>query len=83
MDDKADPSTGWPIWEVRMTPSVASRDVYGKLFEYLHGVMLKFLERLNTGKVSFELYVLDVRELPQQLAANMFDRIEVSISHFL
>jgi hypothetical protein len=77
MDDKADPLTGWPLWEVSRTPSIASNDAYGKLFIYLREVMQRFLRRLAAGNIKFELYNVDVRELPQQLCSGTYDRIEV------
>lgn len=77
MDDKADPLAGWALWEVSRTPSNASNDAYGKLFVYLREVMQKFLRRLATGSATFELYNIDVRELPEHLASEIYDRIEV------
>jgi hypothetical protein len=77
MDDKADPLTGWPIWEVSRTPFIASSDAYGKLFIYLKEAMQKFLRQLATGNANFELYNVDARELPQHLSSGTYDRIEV------
>jgi hypothetical protein len=79
MDDKADPLAGWPIWEVRRTPSMASQDAYGKLFVYLREMMRKFLRSLDAGKSDFELYNIDAKELPQHLNKSWYDRIEVGI----
>jgi hypothetical protein len=79
MDDKADPSSGWPIVEVQQTPSPAQRDWYGKLYVYLYNLLNKFRDRLKEAKISFELYNLDVRELPQHLESNKYSRIEVCI----
>jgi hypothetical protein len=81
IDDKADPLTGWPIWAVHNTPAIASQDAYGKLFIYLSRVMLEFLKRVNTGRVDFEIYRLDVKKLPRHLATNTYNRIEVSMTH--
>ena len=82
MDDQADPLTGWPIWEVRKRPCIASQDIYGKLFEYLKDVMSNFLERLSIGNVDFELYRMDAEELSHHLTANSYDRIEVSMNFY-
>ena len=78
MNDQADPLAGWSYWEVHHTPSTASHDAYGKLFVYLREIMQKFLRWLATGKTNFELYNVDVRELPQYLTRDVYDRIEVS-----
>ena len=80
--DQADPLTGWPIWAVRKMPSIASPDIYGKLFECLKDVMSSFLERVNSGNVDFELYRMDAEDLSHHLTANSYDRIEVSIIRY-
>lgn len=80
MDDKADPLAGWSPLEVHHTVPTASHDAYGKLFIYLREVMRKFLRRLATGKSNFELYNVDVRELPQHLIKERYDKIEVCTS---
>jgi hypothetical protein len=64
MDDKADPSDGWPILDVQQTSLPALRDWYSKLFIYIYSVLERFLERLKKCQISFDLYTLDVRELP-------------------
>ncbi|KAN0076101.1 protein of unknown function (DUF4470) domain containing protein [Elaphomyces granulatus] len=78
MDDKADPSNGWPTLEVERTSSPAPRDWYGKLFIYLHNMMKRFLDRLGKVRISFDLYNADVKELPQFLKHNKYSRIEVA-----
>ena len=77
LDDKADPLTGWPIWEVRDEKSHIASDIYGKLFVYLQKVIRRFLERLPTLTIHFELCSIDVRELVLQLPKDHFARIEV------
>lgn len=79
LDDKADPLTGWPIWEVRNEKSFADSDMYGKLFLYLHKVIGAFVERLATLQVNFELFSMDVKALALQLPKDHFARIEVII----
>ncbi|KAH8593889.1 hypothetical protein B0O99DRAFT_546517 [Bisporella sp. PMI_857] len=78
MDDKADPSDGWPILDVQQTPSLAQRDWYGKLFIYLHSVVESFLDRLENVQISFDLYNVDVKELPRYLEGNKYTRLEVA-----
>jgi hypothetical protein len=77
--DKADPSDGWPIMEVQQTPYPATRDWYGKLFFYIHNELSKFLERLGKLQVSFNLYNVDVKELPLHLEPATYARIEVCL----
>jgi hypothetical protein len=79
MDDKADPSNGWPIAEVQQTQSPAQQDWYGKLFIYLYNMFNKFRDRLMETKIGFELYNVDVEELPQHLEPAKYSRIEVCI----
>ena len=80
MDDKADPSGGWPILDVQQTSSPAPRDWYGKLFIYLHDVLKRFLDRLEKIRISFDLYNVDVKELPQHLEPNKYSKLEVCFS---
>lgn len=77
MDDKADPLTGWSVWDVHRVSSVASQDAYGKLFKHLWGVMLSFLKHINIGKADFEMYCLDIKGLSAHLPSNAYNRIEV------
>ena len=79
MNDQADPLDGWPLLKVHHTISTASQDTYGKLFVYLREVMRKFLRRLAAGKTDFDLYNVHVKELPQYLTRDRYDRIEVGI----
>ncbi|KAI1655761.1 hypothetical protein F4813DRAFT_153019 [Daldinia decipiens] len=80
LDDKADPLCGWPLGEVRATPSRIPEDIYGKLFSYLRGVFSAFLRRIATGKIHFELFNLNATELTQclMLDEGLYDRIEAS-----
>ncbi|KAJ5115575.1 hypothetical protein N7526_011456 [Penicillium atrosanguineum] len=78
LDDKADPLTGWPIWEVRNEKSHTVSDIYGKLFVYLQKVIGKFLERLATLTVHFEMCSTDIRDLALRLPKDHFARIEIS-----
>lgn len=78
INDKSDPSNGWPIVDVQQTPSPAPRDWYGKPFFYLHEMLERFLDKLKTTRASFVLYNIDVKELPQYLELGKFSRIEVA-----
>jgi hypothetical protein len=77
VDDKADPSNGWPVLDVQQASSPALRDWYGKLFIYLYGVFQRFLERLKTIRIRLDLHRVDVNELPQHLEFDKYSRIEV------
>jgi hypothetical protein len=79
LDDRADPLNGWPIGEVNKKSSGATLDLYGKLFVYLRDEFSKFLSRLINVKIDFQLYGLDVKELPPHLEQNKYNRIEVSV----
>jgi hypothetical protein len=77
LDDKADPSSGWPILDVQKISSPAPRDWYGKLFVYIHNMMKKFLDRLQKVRIGMVLYNVDARELPKHLERNKYTRVEV------
>ncbi|KAI0131304.1 hypothetical protein F4814DRAFT_164862 [Daldinia grandis] len=80
LDDKADPLGGWPLGEVRATPSCIPEDIYGKLFSYLRGVLSDFLRRVAAGNVHFKLLNLDAAQLIpfKVLEGRSYDRIEAS-----
>ncbi|XDG03004.1 hypothetical protein ABKA04_002619 [Annulohypoxylon sp. FPYF3050] len=77
LDDQADPLGGWPMGEVKETPSPASQDLYGRLFFYLRNVLCGFIRKVATGKIHFELSSYDVKEL-RPSHNGKYDRIEVS-----
>ncbi|KAF7513041.1 hypothetical protein GJ744_011307 [Endocarpon pusillum] len=66
------------MWAVHNTPAVASQDAYGGLFIYHSRLMLEFLERVNTERVDFKIYRLDVKKLQRHLATNRYNRIEAA-----
>ncbi|CZR50286.1 uncharacterized protein PAC_00158 [Phialocephala subalpina] len=78
MDDKSEPSCGWPIMDVQRTSSPAPRDWYGKLFVHLHEVLRRFQGNLKKVRVNFVLYNVNVKELPQHLHMNKYSRIETA-----
>lgn len=67
MDDRSDPSDGWPILYVQQITSPALHDWYGKLFTYLHKLLERFLDCLKRNGISFDLSNVDVNELTHQL----------------
>lgn len=77
LDDQADPLGGWPMGEVKETPSPASQDLYGRLFFYLRNVLCGFIRKTATGKIHFELSSYDVKEL-RPSHNGKYDRIEAS-----
>ncbi|KAI3049468.1 hypothetical protein CBS147353_11672 [Aspergillus niger] len=78
MNDQASPLDGWPILEVIQVPLQAKEDLHGKLYVYLEGVFGKFLDRLATVRVDFELLHVDAVKLPEILKMQKYARIEVS-----
>ncbi|KAJ5798007.1 uncharacterized protein N7503_007303 [Penicillium pulvis] len=79
MKDSADPLEGWSSEEVAATSSgAASADIYGKLFYYLQGLLRSFLNRLQSLEISFDLFQLDVAQLPDHMENDTFSRIDVS-----
>jgi hypothetical protein len=81
MNDRSDPLYGWPIGDVNKASSGAILDIYGKLFSYLRDEFGKFLNRLTSVKIEFQLYCLDVKELAPHLDQKTYNRIEVRPSH--
>ncbi|OBT66458.1 hypothetical protein VE03_03695 [Pseudogymnoascus sp. 23342-1-I1] len=78
MSDKADPSAGWPTFDVKQTSSPAAEDWYGKLFVFLHKVLKNFLGHLKETRVSFDIYNVDAKDLPLNLKQGIYSRIEVA-----
>lgn len=79
MDDKGNPLTGWPLWEVHRWKSPVVEDCYGKLFAYLHSKFQSLCHCLHSLSIGFEMYCVDATELPTYLAKDSFTRIEVLI----
>jgi hypothetical protein len=77
MDDQADPSTEWLVTDVEKSLWPAKADWYGKLYTYIFNVLERFVDSLRRNVISFALYNLDVKELPQHLQAGKYCRIEV------
>ncbi|KAF2281297.1 uncharacterized protein EI97DRAFT_25631 [Westerdykella ornata] len=80
MKDDADPLRGWLHTDYLPYAPIAKADVYGSLFFFLGDLLLKFCKRVRNTRLSFQLYNVDVRELPSYLRQDgrkAFDRIEV------
>ncbi|KAH0565170.1 hypothetical protein GP486_001434 [Trichoglossum hirsutum] len=83
MMDSADPSEGWPVKEVIRKAPLAKNDIYGSLFMYIQGILLKFCHQIERLKICFQLFQVDALELPSIIKQSgmgkyYFDRIEVS-----
>ncbi|ETS81734.1 hypothetical protein PFICI_06736 [Pestalotiopsis fici W106-1] len=78
------PLESWDLNEVLATEAGVSRnDIYGKLFFYVRGLFEKFIVRLRSLKVDFEVHNCDPVELSEHLSGIEFDRIMVSyLGHF-
>lgn len=79
MKDSADPLDGWnpnEILSIDIAP--ATNDVYGKLFCYLTSLLTSFHRRLASHGAKFQLVNVNATDLPDQLGALRFARIEVS-----
>lgn len=77
MDDKADPSAGWQVTDVGKSPWPVKWDWYGKLYKHIFDVLKDFMDSLQGNAISFDLYNVDVEELPKHLQAAKYCRIEV------
>lgn len=78
MMDSANPLKGWDLAEILQTHvGTAVNDLYGKLFVHVRSALVSFKRRLSRTGAHFELYNLNVVELPDVLAPNTFARIEV------
>ena len=69
-NDKADPSDGWSSRVVQQVKWPSSRDWYGKLSMYIRHKLEKFLSRLESHCINFDLYCMDARELPSHIKAD-------------
>lgn len=77
MDDRSDPLNGWPIQEVVRVQTIATEDIYGKLYVYLRDLFERFLSRLAQMEVNFELRSAHPTELLRIFQVNKFARIDV------
>jgi hypothetical protein len=74
----SDPLHGWSMKDIEATSTgPATSDIYGKLFHHLRSLLKGFLERMERSTMSFRLLQMDAIDLPNHLAKQRFDRIEV------
>lgn len=85
MKDDASPLEGWDYYEYRKFAPKASNDVMGSFYFFLRDMLSRFCNRVRDIDVHFQLFNVDVRELPRHLSTqeSQFDRIEVSNSEAL
>lgn len=80
MTDSADPLDGWYSKDVAETShGPATADLYGKLFFHIRSTLRSFLARLSDSPVTFQIFQVDVAELPRHLEPGSFGRIEVRV----
>jgi hypothetical protein len=78
MLDNADPLDGWHRSDYLPHAPKAKHDTYGSLFFLLRHLLHKFCKRIHSGHVSFQMFAVDARQLPQRVGPDIkFDRIEV------
>jgi hypothetical protein len=77
MNDKADPSAGWLVTDIENTQWPAKWDWYGKLYTHVSDLLKRFLDAFQKHSIRFDVFNLDVKELPQHLQAGRYCRIEV------
>lgn len=78
MKDDANPLSGWSYNEYMACATGAKNDVYGAFFIFLRNTLLTFCKRIQTSKITLQLFAIDATKLPDFLNGITFDRIEVS-----
>ena len=78
MMDSADPLDGWDLgYVLQSSYGSAINDMYGKLFNHLRDLLSSFIRQTALRRIAFELFNMDVKDLPKQLGSRQFARIEV------
>lgn len=54
-----------------------TNDIYGKIYFHVKDTLISFCERMETSKISFDLFQVDAASLDDHLLPNTFARIEV------
>ncbi|KAF3002142.1 hypothetical protein E8E14_002909 [Neopestalotiopsis sp. 37M] len=73
------PLESWDLKEVLAVEAGGPRnDLYGKLFFYVRGLFEKFIIRLQSLKVDFEVHCCQPAEMPKQMAGVKFERIMIA-----
>ena len=79
MKDNSDPLNSYTLDEILKTSSgPASKDIYGKLHYFLKETFASLHHRFRLLDTTFQLFCLDVLDLPSHLGETLFSRIEVS-----
>ncbi|KYG40502.1 hypothetical protein M433DRAFT_116968 [Acidomyces richmondensis BFW] len=79
MPDSADPLEGWANPDVFATfNGPASKDLYGKLYYYVKGVLRSFCQRMSSLECNIQMFSIDAQELASHLQVSSFARIDVS-----
>lgn len=80
MMDSADPFDGWDLgYVLQSSYGPAVNDMYGKLFNHLKDLLSSFIRQTASRRIAFELFNMDVNDLPRQLSGRQFARIEVMV----
>lgn len=78
--DSADPFDGWNAGvALQSSYGPATNDIYGKLFNHLKDLLSSFIRQAASRRIAFELFNVDVNDLPRQLGSRQFARIEVTV----
>jgi hypothetical protein len=78
LKDSADPADGWETKDVAATSTGALvNDTYGKLYFYVKDILTSFCRRVQTLKISINLYQEDAKSLADHFSPGTFSRIEV------
>lgn len=81
MPDSADPLEGWANPDVFATfNGPASKDLYGKLYYYVKGVLRSFCQRMSSLECNIQMFSIDAQERASHLQVSSFARIDVSCS---
>lgn len=80
LKDSADPCEGWAAKDIKdFFVGDLVNDVYGKLYFYIKDMLTSFCRRIETLKVSFNLFQTDATSLVDHFSPGTFARIEVDL----
>ena len=80
MTDSADPFDGWDLgYVLQSSYGSAAKDMYGKLFYDLRDYLSSLTRQAASRKIAFDLFNVDVNDLPRQVGSRQFTRIEVMV----
>jgi hypothetical protein len=79
MGSTRDPLRGWAFEEyLKQDCGGADNDIYGKFFYYVRDQFERFIERVHTLNLHFEIAACPVQDLASKIGDVKFDRIFVS-----